>query len=198
MEVNFTFFALIILSLAVFALIFYVPGSTLLSLFFPKFKQNISVSFGVGLAFWALASYFLASLGLRQLLWLYLGIFAFLYFKRRPKVPDIGEVIRKNKLLFLVIGLGVFFQVLSVAPSGIKDNGGIKFYHVNGYDGIYYLALDKNLVSTFPPDEPGFSGNKLINYHFFSNLVTSDVSRMFGLPAILLHFQALPLALSLL
>jgi len=190
------FFVLVVLSLGVFALVFYAPGSKLHSLFFPKFKQNIPVSFAVGLSTWALASYFLSYIGLRQLLWVYLGIFVFLYLKKRPKLPDIGRAIRGNKLLFIVIGLGVIFQVLSVAPSGIKDKEGVKFYHVNGYDGIYYLALDENLVSTFPPNEPGLSGKKLINYHFFSNLVTSDVSRMFGIPATLLHFQAFPLVLS--
>ncbi len=197
MEVNFTFFALIAFSIAVSSLMFYVPGSVLLSFALPKLKAGAAVPFGVGIAVWALVSYFLSYLGLRQFTWLYLGVFFLIYIKIRPQLPDFKSFFKTHKLLILLIALGCFFQLLAIFPSGIKSNEGIWFYHINAYDGMYHLGLVKSLIRSFPPIEPGLSGELVVNYHYFSNLVMADASRMFAIPASLLVFQAFPILTSI-
>src|SRR3989304_1163924 len=196
MEVNFTFFALIAFSLVVFTLMFYVPGSVLLNLFLPKSKAGTAVCFGVGIAAWALISYLLSYLGLRQFTWLYLIVALLAYIKIRPRFPDIKSFFKTHKLPIFIILFGCFFQLLAVFPSGIKSSEGIWFYHINAYDGLYHLGLVKSLIRSFPPIEPGLSGELVVNYHYFSNLIMADISRMFGIPASLLVFQAFPILTS--
>lgn len=195
MEVNFTFFEYLFFSLIISFLVFYIPGKVVCSRFFPKW-DNTSLSLGVGLSLWALQGYFFGVIGARLLTWVYLAVSTYLFLRLKKKINFSLSFFKSNKILFLIIFFGVLIQNLAVFPSGLKDSLGIRFYDINAYDGIYYLALSKNLVTNFPPAEPGFWGHNLINYHYFSNLVVADIARLFQLPVSLLQFQVFPLLLS--
>lgn len=196
MFINLEFWLQLTAGIIVSIWLFYIPGKVLGQRFFPSLASKNSVCFGVGLSLWALASYFLHMAGIKEILWVYLIVMTFIFFRNKlyKTIKTHGK--RANKVLLTLVAAGVLFQLLSVAPSGIRDKVGVRFYQVNATDGVYYLALDKSLINNFPPQEPGFSGNRLINYHYFSNLVIADFSRMFGLSIIELQFQTMPLVLS--
>ncbi len=196
MEVNLIFFGYLCISLIVSFLVFYIPGRVVSSGFFPKLAESIYLSLGVGLSLWALQGYFFAILGLRNLTWAYLIVSTYLFLRLKKKINFSFSSFKSNKVLFLIIVSGVLIQNLAVFPSGLKNSLGIRFYDINAFDGIYHLTLSKNLVTSFPAQEPGFWGHSLINYHYFSNLVIADVARLFQLPVSLLQFQVFPLLLS--
>jgi len=193
MEFNSIFFLNFVLSL----LIFYIPGQIFNYLFFPKLAKKIHISVGIGLALWALQSYCLNYLGFRWLSWFYVGVNLFLFLKLFKKIGFSIKGFRLDKLLFFIVIFGTLFQMMVIFPSGFKNAKGIWFYHINAFDGIYYLSLDNNLVKSFPPSEPGFAGEPVIHFNYFANLVIADMNRMFKLPLILLQFQALPLIFSI-
>lgn len=197
MEINLAFFAYFVLSFLVFFLAFYIPGRLVCSHWFPKINGKIPLSFAIGIALWSIQSYFLNFVGARDLVWIYFLSGIVLFFATREKV-NLSCFPKIDKVLLVTITLGVLFQVTAVFPSGLKDSQGIWFYHINAYDGLYYLGLVKALVANFPPIEPGFSGHVVINYHYFSDLVLADIVRMFKLPPTQLQFQTFPLLISVL
>jgi len=52
----------------------------------------------------------------------------------------------------------------------------------NSPDQVWHAALVEELLKRFPPFEPGMFGIYLNNYHFWFNLVTADLIRVFHLP----------------
>jgi hypothetical protein len=198
MEINLAFFGVLFISLVIVFLVLYVPGKVICSSFFPKIANKIALSLGVGLGMWALQGYFFGLIHVRFLTWIYLVVSCYLFYKTRPKFKFSLSFLKTNKLLLAIIFFGAIVQNLAVFPSALADSRGIRFYDINAYDGIYYLTLTKNLITNFPPHEPGFSGHQVINYHYFSNLAVADVARLFPLPISLLQFQVFPLLLSLL
>ncbi|MCL4390455.1 MAG: hypothetical protein M1484_00435 [Patescibacteria group bacterium] len=81
-----------------------------------------------------------------------------------------------------IIAFGVILQLSAVWFLGSSLNGGTFFCCRGVPDDIYHLALTNELVSHFPPQEPGESGVIVKNYHYLANLVMADFIRIFHLP----------------
>jgi hypothetical protein len=81
-------------------------------------------------------------------------------------------------LSVLVILLGTFFQNLMPFRSGVKYDYGIGYWSALGHDGVWHEALVNQLVKGVPPQNPGFSGTILTNYHYFYDLLVAQAARL--------------------
>lgn len=191
----FSYLIHLVFALLIFIVIFYIPGNIILHKFSRHLSSNLFLCFGVGIAVWALQSYFSGLIGIRWFPWFYILLCLLIFVRGKTnKVPDLS-FIHDHRLLIIVL-LGSLLQLITVITSGVRTADGIWFFNVNLRDGIYYLTLANNLANRVPPFEPGFSGQQLINYHYLANLIISDVHRMFAISLIELQFFIFPLFLA--
>lgn len=97
-----------------------------------------------------------------------------------------------------IILVGVFLQLSAVWFLGMPRDNGLFFCCRGVPDDIYHLALTNELVSHFPPQEPGMTGVIVKNYHYLASLVMAELIRVFHLPLIPTVYQYFPLLVSLL
>lgn len=175
---------------------FFLPGLVLLKFSNLPKKYWLLVAPVLGLAVWSLSAYILGFLGLRFLMYLFVGVFGILAWQMRRKLIPFKFPVIKNKLTWAILGVGVFLQLFPVVGSGWLGEGGVGYYWINGFDGIFHLALSKELIDHFPPMQPGAVGLALTNYHYLSNLAVGEIARVWGLPLNHLYFQFFPLVFS--
>ena len=98
--------------------------------------------------------------------------------------------------ILLVATLGIVLQLAVISPSGLKVNSDLLFWSSHGHDGIWHIAVANELQRTFPPLNPIFAGEKLVNYHFFSDIPLAFINSLTGIPKITLYFHILPVIYS--
>jgi len=87
---------------------------------------------------------------------------------------------------------------LSVTGSGWITKEGLILRGINASDGIWNVALISELEEMIPPEHPGINGVPLKGYHVFYNLWVSSIARFTSLDRVSLHFQYIPMTMSLL
>lgn len=101
----------------------------------------------------------------------------------------------------LVIGgLGIFvllFSLLSPVYNnyGKTKNGTIRLYGAHFNDSINNIALIKSLKLSIPPENMNYSGTKMVNYHYFVNLIMAKTSQLFQVDDFTMYFKIAPLFL---
>ena len=181
--------------------------------FFLKNKFNLEdglerfVLYSVfGMVIFTLSSYILAVLNLKFLMYLFplLGVWTLIKF-RRNILPLRLTV--KHKLFFLtVLIIGIIGQVAVNAPSGFPykqslsdGKEDIYFYSSHGHDGVWHISLMQEMQKgVYPFQNPELDGSKLQNYHFFSDLLMSEFSRLFHFSNLDVYFRFMPIIFSLL
>lgn len=155
--------------------------------------EKITVSAVLGLVIFTLIAYILAWLHLRFLMYVFplIGIWSF--FKFRKEFINFKEEIVNKRLFLLVFIIGIIGMVAVNAPSGLPYKDGIYFWSSHGHDGVWHLALMNELhKDVFPFQNPELSGEKLQNYHFFSDLLMSEFSRLFYFSNLDIYFRFMP------
>jgi len=183
---------------AIFA--FLIPGWLLLNFLKLKFSflELLTLAFLVGLVLFTLASFILGFLHLRFLIfWVLIAIFFYTFLFRRPRLA-IPKITVKHFLVFFILIIGVFTQVLPVVKSGWIYDYGLGFWGPNGHDGIWHLSIISELKNHFPPQNPDFAGVPLKNYHYFSDLTIAQTAKMTGISILDLYFRFFPTLVSLL
>lgn len=157
----------------------------------------------VGLALWGIQGYLLGYAQLRILTVLYIAIFALLFLQQwrvgtlQKDLLVVWRSLRKQPLwLGIAVAISSFLQIYAHLGSGLLTPAGLPFYFVNSVDGIMHLSYIQSLIHTFPPQEPGAIGQPLVNYHYWSDLVLADISRIWQIPVLHSFFQYAPLLLS--
>jgi len=84
-----------------------------------------------------------------------------------------------------------------IAPSGITRGGDLLFWSSNGHDGFWHIALMNEINRGWPFQNPVFAGEKLINYHFFSDLLPAMINKYTGVSSMDLYFRIFPLLYSI-
>lgn len=195
---------LLIFGFSVF-FIFFLPGRLILHFLRLRFSllETITVSLVVGLLFFTGLNYVLGYFGLRFLmLWAILGLnlFVLLIFwqERKTLFKNLQfNLKRSHYVLVFLIFLGIICQGSIVFFSGIKAEGGIVF-RGEIHDAFWHLALIGELKDHFPPEHPGFAGERLTNYHFLYDLTVASFSNLTKLPLLDLYFRFFPILISLL
>ncbi|MFH1289304.1 MAG: hypothetical protein ABIH88_01115, partial [Patescibacteria group bacterium] len=103
---------------------------------------------------------------------------------------------KKHKAILGITFLGgVFLLWLTMARSGLVYDFGMGFWGPNGHDGIWHLALARQIFNGFPPPHPLMSGEVLTNYHYFYDFLLSAVNKVTNIPFETLYFQIFPFLL---
>lgn len=175
------------------------PGSLILRSYRLPTFVHVTLSYMVGMAIWGWLEFILGTLGLRFLLYGYVGI-SFVVWLWQNYGNDwrsyISPVTRPDVLLYIVVAIGVCIQITSLWSYGSVNSGGVFFCCGNTSDNMYYAALSQELVYRYPPFEPGMYGTVVKNYHYWSNAVVAGLVRITQLPLLDVQFKYIPLLLS--
>lgn len=182
-------------------LAFYVPGNVLLRKTKLSTFQSIVLSTVLGVALWIWQGFVFGYLQMRFLTYIYLFSFALFWLSRNyPSLKNKKITFAFKKLdvlmVFLVV-VGVLIQLSSVITTGIPTSTGIFFCCGNISDSLYHIALTNQLVLNMPPYEPGMAGVIVHNYHYLSNLIVSELVRVFRLPLVMVQYQFMTIFISL-
>lgn len=174
----------------------FIPGGVILNKTKISSLEKICLSLVIGLGIFLFLSFWLGFLGLRILILPISLLFLFFFVKNRVY----REYCLKFKIDFfplLVVLGGAIFQSSLMFKSGWMTKKGILFWGVNGYDGVWHMALARELVNNFPPQNPGFAGEFLKNYHFLTDLLIAQINYFFKIPILDIYFRFFPLFFSL-
>lgn len=98
----------------------------------------------------------------------------------------------KTILVAIVFVIGTIGQILVISPSGIFQNGSLVFWSSNGHDGAWHIALMEEIKKGYPFQNPVFAGEKLVNYHFFSDIAPAIISKYTPISDLDLYFRIFP------
>lgn len=160
-------------------LAFFVPGDVLIKSFRLDIVKRLVLATCLGIVFWALQGILFGYLGIRFLTYFYLVIFLFLWLKLALFKFDVKPV-KVSLISLLIIVIGTIISLTAVWAMGVRNGDGSLVFCCRGVpDAVYHLSLTNQLEKRFPPYEPGSYGDEVKNYHFLSNLVAADISRVF-------------------
>ncbi|MFZ3302000.1 MAG: hypothetical protein WA152_04780 [Microgenomates group bacterium] len=95
-------------------------------------------------------------------------------------------------LVAVVFIFGIVGQLAVISPSGIYQNGDLVFWSAHGHDGPWHIALMEEMKKGYPFTNPIFAGEKLVNYHFFSDILPMVFSKYLKLSDLDLYFRIFP------
>jgi hypothetical protein len=181
---------------------FYIPGNIFVASLPLTKLQKLTLSISFGIVLWALQGFIFGYLHARLLTYIFLlsSLFVWVKLKRYkalqnnfkvtlPKFPDF--------IIGILIGIAVLTQLITSFANGISIAKGI-YFCCGLPDSLFHIALTNELVTNFPPHEPGLSGILLKNYHFLSNLTNADLIRIFHIPLLYLQYPYTSLLITLL
>lgn len=178
---------------------YYIPGSLLLSkVSIPRiFKISLSVT--LGMVLFAYQGYLFGVLNIRYLTYFYLLIcfMTWLIGQRKKKKADLADQFTINWKLWAVILIGSFMQLSTIWFTGAVFKGTAYYCCGNANDNFLYGSLSREIMHSIPPEHPGMTGEVFKNYHYWSNIVIGETSRIFRLPVFQLQFQYSTVLISL-
>lgn len=181
---------------------FTLPGLILLEKAVLKINpwEKVILSTSVGLIIFTLIAYLFIILNITLLLIIPLLIINFFELKKITSIANKFTLpgIKHLLVLILIFSVGVIGQMAVIAPSGRLINGDLVFWSAHGHDSMWHIALMEELKKGYPLQNPVFAGERLVNYHFFSDIAPSMFSLYFQLPNLDLYFRYFPLLSSLL
>lgn len=196
MLLSFTLFLLV----SIFC--FTIPGIFLIikSKLQTNFWEKIILGTTLGFTFFTLISYFLLVMKLSLLLLPIIVVIILISFKQILSLKGEFSLLPKRKLILIsiIFLFGVTGQLLIIAPSGIYQNGDLVFWSSHGHDGLWHISLMEEYKKGYPLQNPAFAGERLVNYHFFSDIAPAEFNRYFKIPPLDLYFRFFPLFFSIL
>ena len=175
---------------------FYIPGRIALGR-----KTNISglalivCSIIVGMVLWGVQGWIFGYLHVRWMSYVYLFVLLgiFIWQKGFGIQKTISEVrsMTIDWIAFILGFIGVIAQNINYFRMGWMTKDGMILNTFNVSDHLWHAALTNEIVQRFPPDEPGMYGILVKNYHFWFNLVTAEVIRVFHLPLFPTQFMGM-------
>lgn len=101
-------------------------------------------------------------------------------------------------IVILIFTIGIISQIAIISPSGTYNKSGdLVFWSAHGHDGTWHMALMEEIKKGYPFQNPIFAGTPLKNYHFFSDILPTIVSKYTGISDEYLYFKIFPLIYSL-
>jgi hypothetical protein len=100
--------------------------------------------------------------------------------------------------LGILILFGTVFQSVAMFRSGMVYNYGVGYFGPLARDGVWHEALVAQLKLAIPPQNPGFAGQLLSNYHYFYDLLVAKISQVTSVSSSLLIYQFFPILFSIL
>lgn len=100
--------------------------------------------------------------------------------------------------LSILIILGIIFQGVAMFRSGWLYNYGVGYFGPLARDGVWHEALVNQLKLTIPPQNPGFAGQTLSNYHYFYDILVAKISSLTMVSPQFLIYRFIPVIFSVL
>ncbi len=181
-----------------------VPGALVVKRWFPKVSGLFSlvVSLCTGLAMFGAQGYLFGWMHVRFFGYGYVLIALGLLILNFEELLTVAKVWAHSisiipRLVLIIILIGVCIQSLQMVGNGLPTERGINFYRTNAYDGIFHIGLIEGMKTTFPPQEPSTIGLSVVNYHYWSDLIMAEQSRLFFVNLLFLFFQWYPIVIAL-
>jgi hypothetical protein len=154
----------------------------------------------VGFVLFTLCSYVFLSLKAPVLIIPTVIIANLFFFKDFLRVvKNISLPAKKQVLLIsLLFLLGTLGQIALMAPSGIIKDNDLVFWGSNAHDASWHIALTNEIKNGMPLQNPAFAGEKLTNYHYFSDITPALFTKYLNLSPLDQYFRFFPLLFSLL
>lgn len=170
---------------------YYVPGSLLLRKVSIPGLIKISLSVTLGMVLFAYQGYLLGVIHLRFFTYVYLLVcfVTWLIVRKKRQKPDLSERFILNSRMWAVILIGSFMQLSTIWFTGVVFKGTAYYCCGNATDNFFYGALSKEIVRSISPEHPGMTGELFKNYHYWSNIVIGETSRIFRIPVFQTQFQ---------
>lgn len=108
------------------------------------------------------------------------------------------KIKKKHLLILLIFTLGILGQLAVISPSGIYLNENLFFWSSHGHDSSWHIALLEEIKKGYPLQNPVLAGEKLVNYHFFSDIAPAFFSKYFYITNLDSYFRFFPFLYSLL
>lgn len=181
-------------------LAFFIPGHLALYPLRRPFFEIVVIGPIIGIVLWAIQGYVFGLMGLRWMTYPYLAVLfiTWVLVNRKVKITLGGLAFSKVDFLGLsIIITGTILHLSAVWFMGVFRDDGLYFCCRGVTDAIYHLSLTGEIIKNTPPFEPGMAGVMVKNYHYLSNLVAAEISRVSGLGFIKVQFQFLNLILAL-
>ena len=193
-------FGFLVFLLAVIFLI-YFPGFLIVSFIkkYLKKEETVSLSFVVGIVLFIIQAVIFGLIKLRFLSYFYFsGLFFILFLKFKYEPLLYLKSIFKDKLLLGLLVVGIVVQVLINFPSGLIYDGEMFFWSSQGHDGLWHVSLIREIARNFPPQNPLYPGNPLVNYHYSVDILMGDFFRLIKISPLDLYFRFFPILFSFL
>lgn len=169
------------------------------------FCEKLVLSLSIGFVFFTILSYVLFYFRIDLLIIPITALFNILWIKQNVSLFKKSNFLKIkfkfNKQALLVVSifsLGILGQLAVISPSGVYINEDLVFWSAHAHDASWHIALIEEIKKGAPWQNPVFAGEKLVNYHFFSDLVLVTFNKYFGLDLINLYFRFFPLIHSIL
>jgi len=104
----------------------------------------------------------------------------------------------KHSFLILLFVIGIIGQLAVISPSGTLRNGDLLFWSAHGHDAMWHIAVSNEIKQGFPFQNPVLAGEKLVNYHLFSDILPAYLNKFLKFPSLTLYFWIMPLVYSFL
>lgn len=122
-------------------------------------------------------------------------------FGVKPLIKTIKQIKIKPNFqtitILIIFILGIAGQMAVISPSGITQNGNLLFWSAHGHDGTWHVALMEEIKKGWPFENPIFAGEKLVNYHFFSDILPAMIGKYIPVSNFDLYFRIFPFFYSL-
>jgi len=164
---------------------FYVPGIVITKTDKISGLAKHVIALVVGMVLWGWQGYLFGYAGIRWASYIYLLIFTGFYvYKRKTLFPKWQKITLQKTDVFigLIITVGVIAQTIYYWKFGFYSSEGLSHTAFNIHDHYWHASMIREMIDRFPPYEPGMVGILKTNYHYWFNLVTAELIRVFYLP----------------
>ncbi len=178
---------------------YYIPGSLFLRKVTIPGIFKISLSVTLGIVLFAYQGYLFGILHVRYVTYIYLIVCFVMWLigQRKKRKLEKIEQFQMNWKMWALIIVGSLMQLTTIWFTGVIFKGTAYYCCGNANDNFFYGALTQEIIHTIPPENPGMSGEVFRNYHYWSNIVVGETSRIFKIPVFQQQFQYSTVLISL-
>lgn len=163
-------------------------------------QETITLSLCLSIVLFVIIAIFFGLLNLRFLtLPILLVVNTGAIFILKEKLYKPWNIFLHDKFLLLILIAGIFVQGFINFPSGFQYKDGLYFWSSQGHDGLWHVASMESIKQSFPPQNPGFSGEVIYNYHYLVDILMGEFARILPIFSSLdLYFRFFPVVFSFL
>lgn len=176
---------------------YYIPGSVFLSRYKLSLVVHVPLSIALGLALLAYQGIIFGYLHMRYLSYVYILLFLLIWVKQSKnafKLLNLKNITllhmpRFDRVTAFILITGVIIQLSTIWFTGMERNGTTILCCGDSNDNFWFASVTRQIIERIPPHQPGLDGIEIKNYHYWSNLIVAETSRIFHLPYYETMFQ---------